>query len=101
MEVQWDPSKLCWQRFRAKILGATDPLHAEAGSLRSDIHGSWHSLGLAKVTDTANNGVHGSASPFEALADRVNWLGVAIHEDPYGKALIAMGIPYTTIRHWC
>ena len=61
----------------------------------------WRSLGLAKCPDTGDNGVHASASPFEALAERANWLGVPISEDSYGRALLAAGVPLATIEHWC
>jgi hypothetical protein len=44
--------------------------------------------------------VHASASPFEGLAERTNWLGVAIADDPFGKVLLAAGIPEATIKKW-
>ena len=57
------------------MLGGTDPKAAEAGSARNMIFQQWRALGLAAEPDTGDNGVHASASPFEALAERVNWLG--------------------------
>ena len=47
--------------------------------------------------DTGDNGVHGSASPFEALAERCNWLQASIETDAFGKALVASGIPLPTL----
>jgi hypothetical protein len=44
--------------------------------------------------------VHASASPFEALAERVNWLGKSIEEDSFGKGLLAKGVPMETIKKW-
>ena len=44
--------------------------------------------------------VHASASPFEGLAERTNWLGVAIADDTFGKALLAAGVPEETIKKW-
>ena len=44
--------------------------------------------------------VHASASPFEGLAERTNWLGVAIADDSFGKALLAAGVPEETIKKW-
>ena len=44
--------------------------------------------------------MHASASPFEGLAERTNWLGVAIADDPFGKVLLAAGIPEATIKKW-
>ena len=44
--------------------------------------------------------MHASASPFEGLAERTNWLGVAIADDSFGKALLAAGVPEETIKKW-
>lgn len=57
-------------------------------------------LGLATKPNTGDNGVHASASPFEALAERNNWLGKSVEEDSYGKGLIAAGVPLATISKW-
>jgi len=101
VETEWDPKYLSWQDFRAKVLGSTDPQMAEGGSLRSQICEVWPQLGLEAPPDTGDNGVHASASPFEALAERVNWVGVAVSDDYFGKALLAAGMPLATIRFWC
>ena len=37
--------------------------------------------------------MHASASPFEALAERCNWLKASVDSDPYGAACIAAGVP--------
>lgn len=83
--VEWD-SKLEWADFRAKVLGPTDPSTAPKDSLRGNILANWKDLGLSSEPNTGDNGVHASASPFEALAERVNWLGYRIERDPFGKA---------------
>jgi len=44
--------------------------------------------------------VHASASPFEALAERLNWLGANLEDDGFGKAMLSSGIPKETIMHW-
>jgi len=51
--------------------------------------------------NTGNNGVHASASPLEAFAERAYLLGVAIENDYVGKAMLASGIPMGTIKAWC
>eukprot|EP00933_Yihiella_yeosuensis_P002528 TRINITY_DN1042_c0_g2_i1.p1 TRINITY_DN1042_c0_g2~~TRINITY_DN1042_c0_g2_i1.p1 ORF type:complete len:379 (-),score=112.69 TRINITY_DN1042_c0_g2_i1:135-1271(-) len=99
-EVQWDPNRLAWADFRGKVLGGTDPKTADAGSLRNDIFKGWKDLKLASEPNTGNNGVHASASPFEALAERANWLGVPMEKDYFGKAMIALGIPLSVIQSW-
>merc|ERR1712216_1032070 len=73
--VEWDSDALSWADFRGKVLGPTDPT-------------------------VGDNGLHASASPFEALAERNNWLGKAFSEDPYGKELIAAGISEATLKEW-
>lgn len=78
-------------------------LHANAtakGSIRRTILDSYKSLGLKSKPNTGDNGVHASASPFEGLAERVNWLGKKVEEDSFGKGLIAKGVPKDTIKKW-
>ena len=94
------PAKLSWEDFRGKVLGATDPATAADGSLRKTIFAQWKSLGLKSEPNVGDNGVHASASPFEALAERLNWMGAKLEEDAFGKAMLAAGIPKETIMAW-
>jgi nucleoside diphosphate kinase len=98
--VEWEPAKLSWEDFRGKVLGATDPSTAAPGSLRKEIFSQWKGLGLAAEPNVGDNGVHASASPFEALAERLNWMGATLEDDPFGKAMLASGIPKDTIMAW-
>jgi hypothetical protein len=41
--------------------------------MRNYIYKNYGELGLSSLPNVGDNGVHGSASPFEALAERVNW----------------------------
>eukprot|EP00435_Cladocopium_sp_Y103_P048921 s1987_g14.t1 len=100
---------MSWADFRGKLLGPTDPAAAPAGSLREQIYSKWSDLGcpampgmtLECFSDTGDNGVHASASPFEALAERSNWLRASISKDPFGKALLASGIPLPLLtKEW-
>merc|ERR1719265_103147 len=74
--VEWDPAALSWADFRGQLLGPTDPADAPPGSLRGLMLAHWEQLGLPGKPNTGDNGVHASASPFEGLAERVNWLGL-------------------------
>ena len=56
------------------------------------LHSDWESLGLASAPNTGDNGVHASASPFEGLAERSNWLKTAVADDPFGAALLGAGV---------
>ncbi|KAL1528534.1 hypothetical protein AB1Y20_009877 [Prymnesium parvum] len=98
--VEWDPSKLSWEEFRSKVLGATDPTTASDSSLRKAIYKNWKALDLKSEPNVGDNGVHASASPFEALAERLNWLGAKLEDDPFGKAMLESGIPKDTIMKW-
>jgi len=99
-ETEWPTAQLPWSDFRGKVLGGTDPKSAAPGSLRNIIFQDWQALKLSSVPNTGDNGVHASASPFEALAERANWLGVPITGDRYGKALLASGVPLSMVKAW-
>jgi len=98
--VEWDAKELSWADFREKVLGATDPAKAADGSARKAILSGWQQLGLSSEPNVGDNGMHASASPFEAMAERLNWLGVPLEEDAFGKALLAAGISELTITQW-
>ena len=82
------------------MLGPTDPAEAPEGSLRGMIMARWQELGLAAEPNVGDNGVHATASPFEALAERLNWMGAKLEDDAFGKAMLASGIPKDTIMAW-
>ena len=96
--AEWDESKLSWADFRGKVLGATDPTTAAEGSLRKIVLDQYKDLGLSAVPNVGDNGVHASASPFEALAERMNWIGASVETDPFAQALTAAGVK--TIPEW-
>jgi hypothetical protein len=98
--VQFNPEQLSWADFRGKVLGPTDPAAAPADSLRGIILADWVNLGLKTVPDTGDNGVHASASPFEGLCERLNWLKAPLEADEFGAQLLAAGVPADTIREW-
>ena len=98
--VRFDPSTLAWADFRGKVLGPTDPAKAPEGSLRGMLMARWEELGLEGAPNTTDNGVHASASPFEGLAERMNWLQVPLAEDEFGKQLLAAGMSEEMIKAW-
>uniref|UniRef100_A0A0G4I8L0 Nucleoside diphosphate kinase-like domain-containing protein n=1 Tax=Chromera velia CCMP2878 TaxID=1169474 RepID=A0A0G4I8L0_9ALVE len=98
--VEWESKTMAWEAFRGEFLGPTDPEQAPKESLRGQILANWEALGLQAKPNTGDNGVHASASPFEALAERLNWLGCSLAEDDFGKALLEAGIPKETIEAW-
>lgn len=60
----------------------------------------YESLGLKSAPNKSDNGVHASASPFEGLAEKCNWLGLSIQKIGFGKALLKAGLSARTIRAW-
>eukprot|EP01001_Neometanema_parovale_P007210 NODE_3527_length_1204_cov_112.411656_g3347_i0.p1 GENE.NODE_3527_length_1204_cov_112.411656_g3347_i0~~NODE_3527_length_1204_cov_112.411656_g3347_i0.p1 ORF type:complete len:339 (-),score=110.12 NODE_3527_length_1204_cov_112.411656_g3347_i0:121-1137(-) len=98
--TEWDTKNLSWEDFRGKVLGATDPATADKNSLRRQVLDKWQELGLKSQPNVGDNGVHASASPFEAMAERMNWLGADINSDAFAKAMQAGGIPVGTIQDW-
>ncbi|GAX21272.1 hypothetical protein FisN_1Lh100 [Fistulifera solaris] len=98
--VEFSPKTLSWSNFRNSVLGPTDPADGPPGSLRKAILDDYTALGLAEKPNKGDNGVHASASPFEGLAERMNWLGTKISDDPFGSALLAAGLTEKTIKDW-
>merc|ERR1712070_1330406 len=99
--VEWDTKDLAWADFRGKVLGPTDPADAPKDSLRGGALANWKDLGLESEPNTGENCVHASASPFEGLAERMNWLGFRADRDNFGKALLNAGVSLKTIKDWC
>jgi len=99
--VSWPTDSLSWSDFRSTVLGATDPTTAPVGSVRRSILDQYKELGLATKPNTGDNGVHASASPFEAMAERVNWLGVSPTEDSFAKGMLSTNaVTPQTIALW-
>jgi nucleoside diphosphate kinase len=98
--VDWAADSLSWEDFRGKVLGATDPATAEDGAVRKMILDQWEALGLKSLPNVGDNGVHASASPFEAMCERINWLSVPLEEDPFAQAMMSAGIPKETVEAW-
>jgi len=98
--VEFDPKTLPWADFRGKVLGPTDPKDAPDDALRGIIAKDWEKLGLKAPCNGGDNAVHASASPFEGLAERTNWLAGSIADDAFGKVLLDKGVPEATIKAW-
>uniref|UniRef100_A0A7S2P314 Nucleoside-diphosphate kinase n=1 Tax=Leptocylindrus danicus TaxID=163516 RepID=A0A7S2P314_9STRA len=99
-EVEWKPDVLSWSDFRNNLLGPTDPADGPAGSIRKTILEQWEALGLSSLPNKGDNGVHASASPFEGLAEKNNWLKRDLSTDAFGAALLAAGLSKETIEEW-
>uniref|UniRef100_A0A7S3YUT4 Nucleoside-diphosphate kinase n=1 Tax=Lotharella globosa TaxID=91324 RepID=A0A7S3YUT4_9EUKA len=100
MVVEWKESLMPWPHFRLKVIGATDPSKASGGSLRADILKNYEELGLRTCPNFEENGVHASASAFEGLCERLNWLGNKLEDDSFGKMLLSSGVAEKDIANW-
>ena len=89
-----------WQDFRFKVVGATDPTEADPSSIRRQLLDGWETLGLLGAPSTKENGLHASASPLEALAERLNWLERAPADDPFGAELLDAGCASADLARW-
>jgi hypothetical protein len=98
--VEWDESKLSWADFRGGVLGPTDPKDAPKDSLRGQVFANWRSLDLKSEPNVGDNAVHASASPFEGVCERMNWLGKRCRSDAYCNALLQAGVKEETIKPW-
>ena len=72
----------------------------QLSSFNSINRNSYKELGLAEKPNKGDNGVHASASPFEGLAEKNNWLGIEFSKDKFGKALLKAGLSEATIKAW-
>lgn len=99
-EANWDSKELSWEKFRSEILGPTDPAKAPALSIRGTIYSTWEKLGLPSQPNTGDNGVHGSASPFEGLSELMNWMSKPIDQCAFGQLMKKSGIADSTINSY-
>jgi len=98
--IEWNPSDSPWSWFRSKGCGPTDPSQASNSTLRGLLHVQWEELGLDSPLNMMDNGIHVSASPFEALIEHMNWFGSSIASDAFGKQLLSAGILEESILRW-
>jgi len=102
--VKWKPENLSWRKFRQDIIGEVDPAMAKPGSIRRDFYDNWQELGLASQPDTGSNVIHGSASPVEAMWERLNWMGPShkLEDDPMAQSLCRhSGKTMEELQRWC
>lgn len=97
--VEFNPKELSWEDFRGSVLGPTDPADAPADSLRGMFLANWEQYGLKSVPNVGDNAVHASASPFEALAERMNWLQMDAKEDAFGAKVLEV-IGEKKLKEW-
>jgi len=101
--LRFRSQELSWADFRRELLGHTDPALAAPESLRGHFLRRWRELGLKSEPHTGENAVHASASPLEALAERLNWLQLGpqeLLEDSFAQQLLRRGVKESSLQHW-
>jgi len=98
--VEWDEKDFPWADFRGKLLGPTDPKDAPADSLRGKVFREWQAHDLKSEPNVGDNVVHASASPFEGMCERMNWLEIKCRKDAYCRALTNAGIKEAMVHSW-
>eukprot|EP00435_Cladocopium_sp_Y103_P058587 s740_g20.t1 len=101
--IQWERSILSWKTFREEIVGETDPATAaeqHPRSIRGYFFNKWQELGLSTQPHVGDNVIHGSASPLEALTEKMTWLGRSFADDPFGQLLKDKGISQKNVETW-
>merc|ERR1712127_173414 len=78
----------------------TNPADAPKGSIRRDILKTYKKLGLESIPNKSDNGVHASASPFEGLVERMNWMNRKLTKDDFGKQLLQKRISKKKLNEW-
>jgi len=78
----------------------TDPREAPNGSIRRTILDQYRELGLSAQPNKGDNGVHASASAFEGLAEKSNWLGQDPKDDSFGRSLLDTGVSEMKLKSW-
>lgn len=82
------------------MLGPTDPSTAPGDSIRGTIFAEWRGLGLPREPNISDNGVHASASPMEALFERMNWLRLPMEFDAFGQWLLDHDVTPKMVEEW-
>jgi len=98
--VEWDEAVMSWAEFRKKVVGATNPAFAHPESLRSVLSSRWEELGVDGPLDMMRNGVHASASAFEAMVERSIWLKVPMEQDVFGAEVLEAGATPSQLSDW-
>lgn len=93
MQIEWDPSVICWKTLRSDVLGETNPAKAKPGSMRRHLLESWRSQGLSAAPTTNENGVHLSAGPLDGVREIQVWMQMKPAETGLGSALLKAGLP--------
>lgn len=92
-----DLNGLDWEKFRA-LIGPTNPAEASLNTIRGGLYGKQKDFGIHM--DGQDNGLHGSASPLEALFEKSIWLNFSFQQEELGNMLLRYGLTVRDIQQW-
>jgi len=99
--LEWAAETMQWPDFLSNVIGDRSPHLSRRISLRGSIYVDWEQLGLAQRPCLRDNGVHGSLSAFEALAERHIWLkSHLLFTDLLGSKLLSQRVPSSVVKAW-
>ena len=99
--VSWAEGTMDWEAFRTTFIGATNPAKADPASVRGTMYTDWKALGLSMQPYGADNGVHASASPVEAVYEMMLWTSsIELEDTQFYAAATAAGVGLATIKEW-
>lgn len=96
--LRFNEVKLNWRAFRHHVIGSTNPAQADVDSIRGEMFQRAKEYGVD--VSISDNVIHASASPFEALIEKINWLGDNLKNDPLLDALQELGVTKKQIQTW-
>lgn len=93
-----------WRDLRQRLIGATNPQKAEAGSIRRELLENKQALGIAEVSQ-GSNGVHLSAGPLEGMVEVQRFFSdhgggslINLSETAFGRVLRERSVPADVIE---
>lgn len=99
MVLAFDERRLTWRGFRDDLIGATNPARAAPGSIRGTLYRRQAEFGVSVTY--RENGIHASASAFEALTEKMLWLpDWPLAREPLWQALQPLGVTAPQLGAW-
>jgi hypothetical protein len=101
LSVEWDGSAMSWSQLMQRVIGDSDPSHAQHTSIRAALYRDWKGALLYSEPTRLDNCIHMSCSAFEGLNERLIWTkGSMVFTDLFGSRLLAARFKSNMIKEW-
>mmetsp|Transcript_24274 Transcript_24274/g.31605 ORF Transcript_24274/g.31605 Transcript_24274/m.31605 type:complete len:450 (+) Transcript_24274:60-1409(+) len=96
------PDSMSWTKFIKQVVGSPDSSTSPEASIRKVLFDKFSNSSSSNQTFNEHlNFVHVSASPLEAVFERMNWMDQDDYsKDHFGSQLLETGVTSTTLQHW-